>query len=208
MGEAKRRRTQQDIGADLTKELTEKGKLIEAGFAALASMVLPKNAPAIQLYEMQLAFMAGAEHVWSSMMTMLDPGEEPTEADLRRMDLIQKELVEWREKLLERVSQPLPPASEDRFRQLRLEQRLGDAPVQQEYQDKMAAVMRAIDEFVNGGAKGDARKTGVVLLMAPFGETSGRCNFMSNGIDRHDIVNLFKEMIARFEGQPEITGRA
>jgi hypothetical protein len=39
---------------------------------------------------MQLAFMAGAEHVWSSVINMLDPGEEPTDADMRRMDLIQR----------------------------------------------------------------------------------------------------------------------
>jgi hypothetical protein len=29
-----------------------------------------------------------------------------------------------------------------------------------------------------------------------------------NGADRKDIVTLFKEQIKRFEGQPEISGRA
>jgi hypothetical protein len=102
MGESKRRRIEQ-AATDLTKELTNKGKLIKAGFAAFASLVIPKDAPPIQLSEMQLAFMAGAEHVWSSMMSMLDPGDEPTDADLRRMDLIQRELDEWRGKLSERI---------------------------------------------------------------------------------------------------------
>jgi hypothetical protein len=31
---------------------------------------------------------------------------------------------------------------------------------------------------------------------------------MSNGADRRDIVTLMKEMIARFEGQPELKGQA
>ena len=102
MGESKRRRIEQ-AATDLTKELTDEGKLIEAGFAAFASLVIPKDAPTIQLREMQLAFMAGAEHVWSSIMNILDPGEEPTAADLRRMDLIQRELDEWRGKFSERI---------------------------------------------------------------------------------------------------------
>ena len=71
----------------------------------------------------------------------------------------------------------------------------------------MRAIMQTVDEFANDGAKGADRKIGVVLLMFPFGE-GGRCNFMSNGIDRRDIVTLFKEMIARFEGHPEQSGRA
>jgi hypothetical protein len=31
---------------------------------------------------------------------------------------------------------------------------------------------------------------------------------MSNGADRRDVVTLMKEMIARFEGQPEVSGKA
>jgi hypothetical protein len=47
-----------------------------------------------------------------------------------------------------------------------------------------------------------------VLLVFEFGDDPGRCNFISNGADRRDIVTLFKEMIARFEGQLEVSGRA
>ena len=64
---------------------------------------IPKDAPAVQLREMQLAFMAGAEHLFSSIMGILDPGEEPTDADLSRMDLIHKELDDWRGRISERV---------------------------------------------------------------------------------------------------------
>jgi hypothetical protein len=85
---------------------------------------------------------------------------------------------------------------------------LGDAPIQPEYIEQMKAVMGAIDDFMNEGARGKDRKVGIVLLMFPFSDTTGRCNFISNGADRAGIVTLFKEMIARFEGQPEMSGHS
>ena len=45
---------------------------------------------------MRLAFFAGAEHLFSCMMGTLDPGKEPTKADMRRMDLLHEELQRWR----------------------------------------------------------------------------------------------------------------
>jgi hypothetical protein len=33
----------------------------------------------------------------------------------------------------------------------------------------------------------------------PFGDRSGRCNYISNGAERDDIVRMFKEQIKRFE---------
>lgn len=36
----------------------------------------------------------------------------------------------------------------------------------------------------------------------------GRCNYISNGADRRDIVSLLREQAARFEGSPDITGRS
>jgi hypothetical protein len=87
--------------------------------------------------------------------------------------------------------------------------RLGDAPIQDEYRKLMNVVAQGLDQTFNGMATGAARKTGFVLLVFPFGDADGsRCNFISNGADRRDVVTLMKEMIARFEGQPEMTGRA
>ncbi|TXH43027.1 MAG: hypothetical protein E6Q97_34785 [Desulfurellales bacterium] len=88
-------------------------------------------------------------------------------------------------------------------------ERLGDAPIQEQYRDLMNVVAGSLDAVFNGGAKGDDRETGFVLLVFPFGHAAGgRCNFISNGADRRDVVTLMKEMIARFEGQPEIGGKA
>lgn len=86
--------------------------------------------------------------------------------------------------------------------------RLGDAPIQQEYRAQMNAIAQGLDKVLNGETKGPERTTGFVLLVFPFGDADGsRCNFISNGADRRDVVTLMKEMIARFQGQPEMTGR-
>jgi hypothetical protein len=90
----------------------------------------------------------------------------------------------------------------------RREERLGDAPIEPQYVKQMQAIAEVLNETFNGDAKGDARKTGFVLMVFPFGDHSGRCNYISNGADRRDVVALMKEMIARFEGQPEMKGKA
>lgn len=86
--------------------------------------------------------------------------------------------------------------------------KLGDRPIEERHRANMNAIASALDGMFNGEARGNDRTTGFVLLVFPFGEDEGRCNFISNGADRKDIVTMFKEMIARFEGQPEIRGRA
>ncbi len=63
------------------------------------------------------------------------------------------------------------------------------------------------DELFNGEAKGPDRKVGFVLLVFPLGDHEGCCNYISNG-DQKDVVTMLKEQVARFEGQPEVTGRA
>jgi hypothetical protein len=85
---------------------------------------------------------------------------------------------------------------------------LGDAPIEPKHHAMMNAVARTLDQAFNGEATGADRKVGFVLMVFPFGSTDGRCNYISNGADRRDIVTLMKEMIARFEGQPAISGRA
>jgi hypothetical protein len=97
--------TIQQAAVALTKAMTDAGKLIEAGFATYALYILP-NAPPDQLREAQFAYMAGAEHLFNSIMAILEPGAEPTDKDLARMDLIANELAEWRGRLSDRVHPP------------------------------------------------------------------------------------------------------
>ena len=88
------------------------------------------------------------------------------------------------------------------------EHKLGDAPIEREFFEKMNSIAHGLDETFNGPLKGNKRVTGFVLLVFPFEGHEGRCNYISNGADREDIVTLFKEQIKRFEGQPEISGQA
>jgi hypothetical protein len=93
-------------------------------------------------------------------------------------------------------------------------ERLGDAAIQPEFREKMNALAGALDEVFNGAAKGKDRRNGFVLIVFPFQEAekvqaggTGRTNYISNA-KRADVVIMLKEQIKRFEGQPEIEGRA
>lgn len=85
---------------------------------------------------------------------------------------------------------------------------LGDGPIEPKYREQMEDMTRALDRFFNGEDRGPDRKVGFVLLVFPFGAGDGRCNYISNGADRRDVIVLLKEQLARFEGQPEMNGRA
>ena len=76
------------------------------------------------------------------------------------------------------------------------------------YRAKMQTLAGSLDKAFNGDKRGKDRDTGFVLLMFPFGAEEGaRTNYISNA-DRRDIVVALKEIVARFEGQPEVKGRA
>ncbi len=85
---------------------------------------------------------------------------------------------------------------------------LGDAPIEEKHLEVMNTVASGLDKIFNGEAKGADRKTGFILLVFPFSDNEGRCNYISNGADRRDVVTLMKEQIARFEGQAESSGTA
>jgi hypothetical protein len=104
--------------------------------------------------------------------------------------------------------------SADKPKPISMSERLGDAPIQSELRAKMNAIAKVLDETLNGERKGDAKKWGFVLIAFPFAEVDvakggevSRANYISNA-RREDVVTMLKEQIKRFEGQPEITGRA
>jgi hypothetical protein len=88
-----------------------------------------------------------------------------------------------------------------------------DDQIELKYHDQMNKLARAIDELFNPKThspklfgKPDKREVGFFLAIYPLGD-SGRFNYISN-CDRNDVIVLLKEMLARFEGQPEISGSA
>lgn len=87
--------------------------------------------------------------------------------------------------------------------------RLGDGPIQADLVYAMNALARVIDDELNPNKDTAGRKIGFVLMVFPYGEAEGgRCNYISNGAERRDVVVLMKEMISRFEGMPAQSGRA
>lgn len=76
------------------------------------------------------------------------------------------------------------------------EHSLGDAPIEPGYVREMQDIARALDQVFNGDGQ---RRTGFVLMVFPYNSSDGRCNYISNGAAREDIVRLFREQIRRFE---------
>ena len=77
---------------EVARKLTDEGLIIAAGWKGFELGVVPLDAPTIQRQEMRLAFFAGAQHLFASIMGILEPDAEPTEKDLARMTQIAGEL--------------------------------------------------------------------------------------------------------------------
>ncbi len=75
----------------------------------------------------------------------------------------------------------------------------GTAPIQPEYAEQMKEIVMTLDCIFNGEKRGADRPTGFVLLVFPFGEKEGRCNYISNGADRADMIKLLREQANRFD---------
>ena len=84
---------------------------------------------------------------------------------------------------------------------------LGDAPIEPRLRGVMNALGQGVDDILNGkDTPRGQRQNGFILLVFPFNDHEGRCNYISNA-SRDDVVVLLKEQLARFQGQPEVKGR-
>jgi hypothetical protein len=77
--------------------LADHGLLIEAGFAGFRGMCMSQEAEESQIVELRIAFFGGAQHLFNSIMHVLDPEEEPTTQDMQRMNKIAEELQRFGE---------------------------------------------------------------------------------------------------------------
>lgn len=84
---------------------------------------------------------------------------------------------------------------------------LGDGPVEDRYIADMKKVATTVDLMFNGAAKKGERQVGFILMVFPFNDHEGRCNYMSNA-GREDVKVLLREQLARFEGMPDQKGTA
>lgn len=82
---------------------------------------------------------------------------------------------------------------------------LGDAPIEEQLREHMNAIAFALDQILNGPEVVDdpsKRANGFVLMIFPYGEKEGRCNYISNGAGRDDIAKLFEEQAKKFREPP------
>jgi hypothetical protein len=87
------------LAQDMMETLTQQGKIIEGGFASFHITVISPDAPPIQICEMRKAFFAGALHLFTSILMLLDENAEPTSKDIQVLELIQKELENFQKSI-------------------------------------------------------------------------------------------------------------
>lgn len=80
---------------EVAKRLASEGQLVQAGWIGYRMKVIPQSAGMVQVEECQRAFMAGATHLFFSLLSALDPDSEPTEGDLDKMGKIHEELARF-----------------------------------------------------------------------------------------------------------------
>lgn len=80
---------------------------------------------------------------------------------------------------------------------------LGNKPIEKKFEKAMNNLAAFVDDYLNGDR--DPRKTGFVLLVFPFDDGPGRCNYISNA-EREDVIVLLKEQLNHFEGGVEDEG--
>ena len=91
---AARREAIGKVADQIAGHFVDRGRIIEIGFAAMIEQTYPdwQKMRKQQMDDLRCAFFGGAQHLFGSIMGILDPGEEPTEQDMKRMSLIAHEL--------------------------------------------------------------------------------------------------------------------
>ena len=78
---------------NMEQQLLDEGLLMEAGWVGLRRII--NNHVSLSPDQLELlreAFFAGAVHVFTSVLRALDLEGEPTDADMRRMEMLDNEL--------------------------------------------------------------------------------------------------------------------
>jgi len=83
---------------------------------------------------------------------------------------------------------------------------MNDQEVKMPMKEAMNNLALALDQILNGQAIG-GRQSGFVLLLFPYDDKSGNCNYVSNGANREDIVRMFKAQVKLLEEQFEMNGK-
>jgi hypothetical protein len=86
----------------VAKSSAKNGRILQDGWV-LARMSIYKHIEDEKtLMLMRESFMGGAHHLYTMMMHALDPGEDPTTADLCMYEGVSKELENWYDYMAEK----------------------------------------------------------------------------------------------------------
>lgn len=85
-----------EIAQRVTEELAQDGKLILGGWQAFEILSgLKTGGSELERSAMKNAYYSGAQHLFASIMNILEEGQEPTEGDLNKITAIHEELEQW-----------------------------------------------------------------------------------------------------------------
>jgi len=93
----KQREMIREIAKKLSCELADQGRLTEGGWKAFETMFLPTAVNEDQRHDMRIAFFAGAQHIFHTMVSIAEEGTEATPNDLSRFQKLDDELTEFAE---------------------------------------------------------------------------------------------------------------
>lgn len=85
-------RINREVLDKISAKLADDGRLIEGGWLALKHLTIPRDASDDDVKDKRRIFFAGAQHLYASIMSILEPGSDATNNDLSRMALIDTEL--------------------------------------------------------------------------------------------------------------------
>jgi hypothetical protein len=78
---------------ELSKALADRGQLVDIGWKAYRTVMLARHAQSAEMEEQfRYAYFSGAQHLFASIMAVMDSDREPTARDLERMSKISDEL--------------------------------------------------------------------------------------------------------------------
>jgi hypothetical protein len=86
------------IAEQITKNLAAQGKLIEGGFAAYVHLYM-KDADPAAIDLMRRAWFLSADHIFASLLNVMDADREPTAQDMKIMEHLERELATFRRTL-------------------------------------------------------------------------------------------------------------
>lgn len=87
-----RERHIREVADTVSKDLALQGRIVEGGWRAMEILLGLTDAPKVQREEMRKAYFFGAQHLFATLVNVMDKDAEPTEQDIQIMQKVSDEL--------------------------------------------------------------------------------------------------------------------